>query len=304
MKKHSLVFGAACAAIFVLAVAPGQTLLAQCSPAAGQVLEGVHMKSPILGRNVNYAVYLPPDYGTSTRRYPVVYLLHGYTDNESGWIQFGGINLAADRAIAEREIPPMIIVMPDGGVTFYINDAANKVRYEDMFVKEFIPFIDATYRTRPAKEFRGISGLSMGGWGSLTLAMRHPDLFTACAAFSAAVWTDEDFAAFEQPTYDRMFGALFGPKLSGNDRLTAHFKGYSPLDLAKTLPVETLKKVRIYLDCGDDDFLFRGNAALHAALRERKIPDEFRSRDGSHSWIYWRTGIIAGLKFIGEDFNR
>ncbi len=63
----------------------------------------------------------------SSRRYPVVYLLHGYTDDESGWIQFGEINLAADRAIAEREIPPMIIVMPDGGVTFYINDAAGKV---------------------------------------------------------------------------------------------------------------------------------------------------------------------------------
>ncbi len=303
MNRRTLISWAGCV-VLIMAAGAATPLAAQCSPAAGQVLEGVSMKSAILGRAVNYAVYLPPDYGTSTRRYPVVYLLHGYTDNESGWIQFGEVNLAADRAIAAREIPPMIIVMPDGGVTFYINDYANKVRYEDMFVQELIPFIDATYRTRPDKEFRGISGLSMGGWGSLTLALRHTDVFAACAAFSAAVWTDEDFAAFEQPMYDRMFGALFGPKLAGKDRLTAYYKGYSPIDLAKTVPVETLKKVRIYLDCGDDDFLFRGNAALHVTLRDRKVPDEFRSRDGSHSWIYWRTGIVAGLKFIGESFNR
>src|SRR5512135_2093624 len=172
----------------VLAVLLG--LLAVAPPAvrsgdvpAGQVLEGLKLSSAILGRDVHYAVYLPPDYGTSTRRYPVVYLLHGYTDDESGWIQYGEVNLAADRAIADRTIPPMIIFMPDGGVTFYINDFEGKVRYEDMFVQELIPYFDATYRTRPKPEFRGISGLSMGGWGALTLAMRHTDLFAACAAF-------------------------------------------------------------------------------------------------------------------------
>ncbi len=129
----------------------------------GQVLEGLHFTSAVLGREVNYAVYLPPDYQTSSRRYPVVYLLHGYTDDESGWVQFGEIHLAADRAIAAREIPPMIIAMPDGGVTWYINDYQNKVRFEDMFVQEFIPRIDSTLRTRPDREFRGVSGLSMGG---------------------------------------------------------------------------------------------------------------------------------------------
>ncbi|RPJ85976.1 MAG: esterase family protein, partial [Acidobacteria bacterium] len=85
----------------------------------GKVLEGLSIDSKILGREVEYAVYLPPDYDTSTRRYPVVYLLHGFTDDETGWIQFGEVYLAADRAIAAREIPPMIIVMPDGGVTWY-----------------------------------------------------------------------------------------------------------------------------------------------------------------------------------------
>jgi enterochelin esterase-like enzyme len=270
----------------------------------GQVLEGLHFSSSILGRDVNYAVYLPPDYSTSSRRYPVVYLLHGYTDDESAWIQFGEVNLAADQAIAARDIPPMIIAMPDGGVSFYVNDYENKVRYEDMFIQEFIPHIDGAYRTRPKKEFRGISGLSMGGWGSLVQAMRHSDLFAACAAFSAAVWTDEDFIAMDEKAYGLTIGRLLGPKLAGKDRLTPHYLAHNPLELAKTLSIDALKKVRYYIDCGDDDFLFKGNSALHVIFTERKIPHEFRVRDGGHSWSYWRTGIVDGLKFIGQSFHR
>lgn len=199
---------------------PGDVHALGDSVPMGQALEGLRFPSTILGRDVNYAVYLPPDYATSGRRYPVVYLLHGYTDNESAWIQFGEVNMAADRAIADRDIPPKIIVMPDGGISWYINDYQNKVRYEDMFIQEFIPYIDRTYRTRPEKEFRGISGLSMGGWGALVHAMRHPDLFAACAAFSAAVWTDEDFMAMDEKLYGLLISPILGPNLTGKDRLT------------------------------------------------------------------------------------
>lgn len=292
-----------CLAGLILMMPDGVRAQGDVAP-LGQVLEGLHFSSAVLGREVNYAVYLPPDYAISSRRYPVVYLLHGYTDNESGWIQFGEVNMAADRAIAAREIPPMIIVMPDGGVSFYVNDYENKVRYEDMFIQEFIPHLDGAYRTRPAKEFRGISGLSMGGWGSLVQAMRHPDLFAACAAFSAAVWTDEDFITMDEKMYGLIIGRLLGPNLAGKDRLTPHYRAHNPLELAKTLSVDALKKVRYYIDCGDDDFLFKGNSALHAILGERKIPHEFRVRDGGHTWTYWRTGIVDGLKFIGQSFHR
>lgn len=300
--KNPKVPALAAALAFTLAAAPS---VAFPAAAAGQVFEGLKLPSAVLGRDVAYAVYLPPDYATSTRRFPVVYLLHGYTDNESGWIQFGEIGLAADRAIAEREIPPMIIVMPDGGVTFYINDAAGKVRYEDMFVQELIPYVDKTYRTRPDREFRGVAGLSMGGWGTLVYALRHPELFAAGAAFSAAVWTDDDILGMKPDNWDKLFGPLFGATgLTGKGRLTPHFREVSPLDLAKSLPEDSLKKVRYYIDCGDDDFLIGGNCALHLALAGRKIPHEFRVRDGGHSWSYWRTGIVDGLKFIGESFHR
>lgn len=285
---------------FLLLVALVLPLTAQSS---GRIVEGLSMKGKILPYAVNYCVYLPAGYDDSTQRYPVVYLLHGYSDREWGWVQFGEVQLAADRAIAERKIPPMIIVMPDGKVTFYVNDLEGKERWEDMFIQEFIPHIDAAYRTRPQKEFRGISGLSMGGYGSLTLAMRYPELFAACSAFSAAVWEDDELIGENaRRNYDEFFAKLFGPLHDGD--LPAFFRDRHPLDLAKNRPVEELKKVRYYIDCGDDDFLINGNMALHKALKQRGIPHEFRIRDGAHSWIYWRTGIVDGLQFIGESFHR
>ena len=269
----------------------------------GKVLEQLTMPSEILGKPVNFAVYLPPDYDISTRLYPVVYLLHGYTDNESGWIQFGEVQMAADRAIAAREIPPMIIVMPNGGVSWYINNFDGSVRWEDMFIQEFIPFIDREYRTRAKREFRGISGLSMGGHGSLILSLHNPDKFVACAALSAAVWTDEEVRAMPADSRGGLFSSLFGTTKE-KTLLTDHYKANSPMHLAATLPKAEIEKVRLYIDCGDDDFLYKGNASLHILLRDRQIRHEYRVRNGGHTWIYWRTGIVDGLKFIGESFSR
>ena len=114
--------------IFILGIVP---LLAVAQ--SGKVVEHLTIKSQILGKNVAYTLYLPPDYESSRRSYPVVYLLHGYTDDDTGWIQFGEVNRYADKAIASGEIPPMIIVMPDGGVSWYINNYDGAVKYEDFF---------------------------------------------------------------------------------------------------------------------------------------------------------------------------
>ena len=100
---------------------------------AGKVLETRIVKSTILGKDVRYTVYLPADYETSNRTYPVVYLLHGYTDDNTGWLQFGEINRYADKAIADGTIPPMIIIMPNGDSSWYINSYDGKENYEDFF---------------------------------------------------------------------------------------------------------------------------------------------------------------------------
>ena len=79
---------------------------------------------------------------------------------------------------------------------------------------------------------------------------------------------------------------------------------YNPIRIAETADAEKLKGVRIYLDCGDDDYLTTGNAMLHVALTHRQIPHEYRVRDGAHSWSYWRSGLLEALKFIGTSFHK
>ena len=271
----------------------------------GKVIEGQSMKSLMLKKDIPYSVYLPPDYDVSQRSYPVVYLLHGYSDDEIAWVQFGEVNITADRLIANREIPPMIIIMPDAEITWFINDYKNEVPYEDMIIDEFIPFIDKTYRTRKDREFRAVSGLSMGGYGSLVWALHHPETFSSCAAFSSAVHSTEEILEMSDEQYRNYFNflSLYGPS-GKTGRITDHWKKNSPIEIVKSVPKAEIEKVRFYIDCGDDDFLYRGNSMLHIAMRDKNIYHEYRVRDGAHGWGYWRNNIGEGLKFIGQGFHR
>ena len=270
----------------------------------GQVREGLSVASEKLGQAVAYSLYLPPDYDHSQRSYPVVYLLHGYTDDETAWVQFGEVQNTLDREIAAGTLPPMIVVMPDAGVSWYVDKYDGSFPWEQMFVEEFIPEIESRYRIRSQKEFRAISGLSMGGHGSLVMGIKHPDLFAAVAAFSAAIYSREYFSSQEQDRYDRVFGPVYGPGKAGEARLTQHWEQNSVMPLAENTADEALKSVRWYLDCGDDDFLYQGNSLLHIHWRDRGIPHEYRIRDGAHTWTYWRTHIGKGLRFIAESFHR
>ncbi len=271
----------------------------------GIVKEGLKIQSKILGKEVRYTIYLPSDYETSSRYYPVVYMLHGYTDNDIAWIQFGEANATADEGIAQREIPPMILAMPDGGVSWFINNYNDSVKYEDFFFKEFIPYIESHYRILAEKRYRAIAGLSMGGYGALVYALKHPDMFSSCVAFSAAVFTDKEIIDMQDDVWKKGLGLgyAFDPSLEGKDRITKQFKDDDPLYLFKTLDINKIKSVRYYIDCGDNDFLYRGNSALHVLLRDLDIPHVYRVREGMHSWVYWRSGLLNGLKFIGETFH-
>jgi enterochelin esterase-like enzyme len=268
-----------------------------------QTSDNLAIKSKILNKDVHFAIYLPPDYNNSNRSYPVVYLLHGYTDNQTGWVQFGEINMAADKAIAERRIPPMIIVMPDAETSWYINDY-KRTFYEDMFFQEFIPYIESNYRIRAKKEFRGVCGLSMGGYGSFMYALKHPDMFVAAAPLSAAVFTTDDFISMPDERYNSVFAKIFGEGLKSEARITDFWKKNNVMELMRNMPEDQKKAVKYYIDCGDDDFLSKGNSLLHILMLDNKIPHEFRVRDGVHNWTYWRTGIIDALDFIGQNFRR
>ena len=271
---------------------------------AQNLKEKQSITSKVLGEAVSYSIYFPPNYNATNRSYPVTYVLHGYTDNETAWVQFGEIDRQADEAILSGKIPPMILVMPDAKVTWYVNDAEGKKRYEDFFIEEFISHIDKTYRTRAKKEFRAITGLSMGGYGSFLYAIKHPDLFAASAPLSAAFYTEEKVITYDQERWDNVEGLMYGKNLKGQERITDHWKANNPFEILKSSDKEALRSVKYWIDCGDDDFLYEGNSKMHIVLRDMEIPHEFRIRGGAHNWTYWRTGIIDALAFIGESFRR
>lgn len=279
-------------------------LCSSYSHAQSVVIESENLNSKIINKDIKYSVYLPDGYESSKRMYPVVYLLNGFTGNEIDWIQFGDMQKIVDEGIASGEIPPMVIIMPDGDDRLYMNNHDNSYRYGDMFIEELMPFVEEKYRIRAEKQFRGISGLSMGGAGTLRFAMRYPELFGAAAAYSSAVGTDEEMISGGQQGFDGYWGRVLGTGLKAEARLSDYYRKNSILDIAKTADIKQLNSVRIYFDCGDDDFLAVGNASLHIAMLARGIRHEYRVRNGAHTWDFWRTSLPIGLKFIGEGFTR
>ncbi len=259
------------------------------------VKESITFKSKILNKEIKYSIYLPEGYETSHRSYPVLYLLHGYTDNETAWVLKGRTQEIADESIRKGEATPMIIVMPDAWDSWYINQHDGKCNYEDMFFQELIPFMEKEYRIKATKKTRAIAGLSMGGQGAFLYSLHHPDYFSACAPLSAAVF-DERVLQFRISSNDKddLFKRLFGTTLD-------HWKKNSILDILKES--EKGNGVRYYIDCGDDDFLLQGNLEASKIMKEKKMPHELRVRDGSHNWDYWRTALPEVLKFISIDFG-
>ena len=274
------------------------------SQPAGKVIEQETISSTILGRNVRYTVYLPADYDISQRSYPVVYLLHGFTDDNTGWLQFGEINRYADKAIADGTIPPMVIIMPNADSSWYINSYDGKENYEDFFIKEFMPFVEKKYRIKTEKKYRGIAGLSMGGYGTLIYALKYPQLFGAAAPLSAGIFTSDELKAMPDNNYANVLARVFGSNLKGDARLTNQWYTNSVLDIVAKESTDSLKRVRYWIDCGDDDFLTNANCLLHIELTNKHVPHEFRMRDGAHNWTYWRTGITDALQFIGDSFHQ
>lgn len=265
----------------------------------GKVLDNLSMKSKILNMERKYAVYLPPDYESSQRSYPVLYLLHGSGDDQTGWVQFGEVLHIANEAINEGKATPMIIVMPDAntGKRGYVNDVKGEWLYEDYFFQELMPFVEKTYRIKGEKRYRAVAGLSMGGEGTFIYALHHPELFSSACPLSAATGP----RSLEEISKYRLWPA--GDSISVEVK-TAYFKKYSVLSLIENMPDDQKKAVRWFIDCGDDDFLFEGNSLVHIAMRKKEIPHEFRIRDGSHSWTYWRASLPVVLEFVSMSFHQ
>lgn len=284
-----------CISFLTLSLIFSTTLFAQFG---GKVSDNLSIPSKILKMDRKYAIYLPADYETSGRSYPVLYLLHGAGDDQTGWVQFGEVKTIADKAIAEGKCTAMIIVMPDGntGQRGYFNSPKGDWNYEDFFFQEFMPTIEKTYRIRAEKRYRAISGLSMGGGGTFMYALHHPELFSSACPLSAYTGpiTLEDATDRLKKQY---------PDIK-DEEIANYLSNLSATELIKNMPDDQKKAVRWYIDCGDDDFLYEGNCLVHIAMRKKDIPHEFRIRDGAHNWTYWREALPTVLEFVSQAFHQ
>lgn len=275
-------------------------LRAQEIPSEGGRVYNLTMPSTLMQGDRNYSVYLPEGYETDTlRRYPVLYLLHGLGNtNTKGWVERGNVEAIANRVIAEGRACPMVIIMPDAGTDGpgYFNREGWP--YEDYFFQELIPYMESHYRILPDAMHRAISGLSMGGGGTLVYALRHPELFAAACPLSALVTfpirSNNDSGWMDKYPQVRAWAT------------SAMQPENAPLDLIRNATPEQLSaisRVRWYIDCGDDDYLYEGNLALYMLLREKQIPFQYRMRDGAHNWLYWQSALPDVMTFVSLSFG-
>ena len=293
MSKTQLALAALAFVICGLAGQPAQ------AAAAGRA-ECQSIKSKILAHSVAYCALLPPSYDVEkTRRYPVLYFLHGLGDNEQMFLHSGGWNLVEDMW-EQHQLGEFVIVTPAAGASFYINSHDGKERYEDFFLREFMPAIEARYRIQAARVTRGIAGFSMGGYGALRLAFLHPDLFGSVSVHSAALMEklpSISVAEAAQNLRMRLLGDVFG---SPPDRV--FWDRNNPLTLARTAHIAGLK---IYFDCGSEDgYGFNAGAeTLDKILSSRHIAHEFHIYPGGHDWSYFAEHLPASLEFEARAFG-
>jgi S-formylglutathione hydrolase FrmB len=255
--------------------------------------------SKILNRGVPYCIVLPPSFDANkARHFPILYFFHGLGDNEQFFVHSGAWNLVEDMR-ETGELKEFLIATPDARSTFYINARDGKERYENFLVQEFFPYIESRYRAAPGRANRAISGISMGGYGALHLAFRHPQLFSSVSAHSAALIDKlPTFLAGTAPNSprSRVLGGVFG-----NPPDPSFWDQNSPIAMARTA---NLAGLRIYFDCGDeDDFGFdSGATSLDKVLTSRHVPHEFHIYPGHHDATYFAAHLPASLVFQSHSF--
>lgn len=256
--------------------------------------------SEILDREIPYALYRPPSYDESDATYPVLFFLHGANENEKRWSTRGLTDLMLDRMVADGEIGEFLVAIPFGANSFYTNSLGGE-RWEDMVIREFIPMIESGNRTEGTREGRAISGISMGGYGALKIAMRYPEMFESVSAHSAMLLDDFEDANVD-PRRAQLYTSLFDSIFGINESLD-YWDSNNPLRMARE---DDFGDLAIYFDCGTEDEygFFTGATLLHEILDSRGIEHEFHLYPGTHGWDYAREHTAASLEFHWEAFQQ
>ncbi len=231
----------------------------------------VEYDSKTVGVKRKAVVYTPPGY-SKDQKYPVLYLLHGIGDDETGWTKKGSADVILDNLYADKKAVPMIVVMPNGRAAK--NDRAGGnfqgqfpafAAFEDDLTRDLIPFIEKTYLAKPDREARALAGLSMGGGQSLNFGLSHLDTFAWVGGFSSAPNT--------KPA----------------------------TDLVKD-PAEAAKQLRLlWVSCGDRDNLMRISKRFHEDLEKMKVPHVWHVDSGAHEWPVWKNDLYLLAPLLFRD---
>jgi S-formylglutathione hydrolase FrmB len=258
----------------------------------------------ILQRPVRYCALLPPNYDKDpAKNYPILYFLHGLGQNEQALMLGGGWGLIEDLR-HNRTIGDFLIVAVEGRGSFFINSADGKQRFSDFFLREFIPHIETQFRVIRTRKTRGITGLSMGGYGALRFAFSHPELFGSVSVQSAALITDSPKQINNNLQHAGPLANLLGG-VFGNPIDLAHWNQNNPFLLARQNRAQ-LKTMAIYINCGQqDDFGFEeGASKLHQQLLAEGVPHEFHLYPGAHTPDYFLSHLGETLRFHSQVFRQ
>jgi S-formylglutathione hydrolase FrmB len=258
--------------------------------------------SRILHRAVRYCVLLPPGYDSNRdKKYPVLYFLHGLGENEQVLVRSGGWGLIEDLR-QKHQIGQFLIAAPEGQGSFFINSADGHDRYSDFFVTEFIPYVENHFAALRDRKSRGVTGLSMGGYGALRFAFAHPELFRSVSAQSPALITEtppqiNDHLKIAGPLAN-LLGSVFGNPIE-----VPHWRDNNPFELARKNRTQ-IQGQAIYFNCGQqDEYGFaEGATKLDNQLISEGIEHEFHLYPGGHDAEYFLSHLAETMEFHSHFF--
>jgi len=268
--------------------------------------------APALGRQANFSVFFPPSYDDlkAGQALPVVYFLHGMWNDHTSWAveRYGSVPERLEQLMMAGKIPEVLVVSPDGENSFYTDFLDGSLNFERLVYEDLLSMVESRYRVRTERRGRAIAGVSMGGYGSLKIAMKFPELYASVVAISPIVFTGEDPSApirnsssrgarYFQSALKPVFGMPFEPD---------HWRANSIEALARTADV---KDLRIYISYGTADRydrsfpMRRGVETLSSILKERRIPHQFNLiQNGPHGWELVQGQLEEVFAFVTQTF--
>jgi S-formylglutathione hydrolase FrmB len=262
------------------------------------------LNSRVLHRAVRYCVMLPQDYEKNTsQKYPVLYFLHGLGENEQTLMRSGGWGLIQDLQ-RQKKVGDFLMVAPEGRASFFINSADGQTRYSDFFISEFLPYVETHYRALRTRTKRGVTGLSMGGYGALRAAFAHPELFGSVSVQSAALITESPRELDSNLRGTGQLAQLLST-VFGNPIDVPHWQQNHPFTLARKNQIQ-IRTQSIYINCGQQDDLGfeKGAAQMHKQLQAEGVRHEFHLYPGGHSAEYFLGHLGETIEFHWHAFEK